>query len=60
MAFILRKLVSGKKNRYKKDGHDLDLTYVTARIIAMAYPASEALRSMYRNPMQDVVRFLEL
>ena len=37
---FLREIVSGPKNRFKKNGYNLDLTYVTDRVIAMAFPAS--------------------
>ena len=37
MGYI-RKKVSGKKNRLEKEGYNLDLTYVTSRIIAMSIP----------------------
>jgi hypothetical protein len=36
----LRKLVSGPKNRMISEKYDLDLTYITPNIIAMAYPAT--------------------
>ena len=39
MNFI-REVVGGPKNRYKHDGYNLDLTYITKRIIAMAFPGS--------------------
>ena len=36
----LRHLVAGAKNRTVEDDFDLDLTYITPNLIAMAYPAT--------------------
>lgn len=46
----LRKMVSGKKKRFIENGYNLDLTYITERIIAMAFPA-QGFESIYRNPI---------
>lgn len=56
MNFI-RKFVSGKKNRYNEDGYDLDLTYITPRVIAMSLPG-EGVHKVYRNSINSVSRFL--
>lgn len=54
----LRKFVSGNRNRLKESGFDLDLTYITSRVIAMAFPAS-GLEAAYRNPRDQVIAFLQ-
>ncbi|XP_067419157.1 phosphatidylinositol 3,4,5-trisphosphate 3-phosphatase TPTE2-like [Emydura macquarii macquarii] len=55
---VTRRMVSENKRRYTKDGFDLDLTYVTDRIIAMSFPSS-GKQSFYRNPIEEVARFLD-
>ncbi|CAI5449691.1 unnamed protein product [Caenorhabditis angaria] len=53
-----RVIVSQNRRRIKTDGFDLDLTYITDRIIAMGYPAN-ATEALYRNSMKHIIRFLE-
>ncbi|KAL1266645.1 hypothetical protein QQF64_002320 [Cirrhinus molitorella] len=55
---VTRRMVSENKRRYQKDGFDLDLTYVTERIIAMSFPSS-GKQALYRNPIREVARFLD-
>jgi len=52
-----RQLVSQNKRRYQQDGFDLDLTYVTNRVIATSFPSSGWWAS-YRNPIEKVANFL--
>jgi len=55
MSFnFIRTMVSGKRNRYTQDGFNLDLTYITPRIIAASYPAS-GIECTFRNKMTDVI-----
>ena len=59
MVEAIRKLVAGKRNRYKDGEHSLDLSYIIpGRIIAMSYPAN-GIESYGRNYIVDVARFLE-
>ena len=50
--------MSKKKRRFQLGGYDLDLTYVTPRIIAMGYP-SDGYEAFYRNPAAEVADFLK-
>ena len=54
---FLRRIVSGKKNRYEGDGYNLDLSYITPRVIAMSLPG-EGVHKVYRNSIDSVSRFL--
>lgn len=57
MVDFIRSMVSGEKKRYIDRKFNLDLTYITPRIIAMAFPGS-GLTSLYRNDISDVSNFL--
>lgn len=55
---FFRELVSQNKTRYIDEDFNLDLTYITPRIIAMSYPA-DGFESIYRNKIKDVSAFLK-
>jgi hypothetical protein len=38
MFTLIRRLAGGPKNRLADDEYDIDLTYITDKIIAMAFP----------------------
>lgn len=50
--------VSQNKRRYIDSHFDLDLTYVTDRVIAMSFPSSGS-EALYRNSIRDVGEFLD-
>ena len=50
---------SGKLRRFKDKDFNLDLTYITDRIVAMSFPASKTLEKLYRNNISDVARFFD-
>jgi len=54
----LRQKVSLKKKRFQEDGFDLDLSYITPRIIATGMPSSGG-EALIRNPKEEVFKFLE-
>lgn len=54
----LRSKVSGHRNRFKDDEYNLDITYITDRILAMSFPAS-GFEQWYRNNISRVSNFLE-
>eukprot|EP00892_Ulva_mutabilis_P004328 jgi/Ulvmu1/2267/UM013_0114.1 len=58
MASLIRRLVSRHKIRFQNEEFDLDLTYITDRIIAMSWPGDGA-EGWYRNPIGEVARMLD-
>jgi len=55
---LARAVISGDKERFFKDGFDIDLTYITDRLIAMSLPA-EGVESTYRNDINEVSQLLQ-
>ena len=55
-ANCLKRLVSKQKRRYQDANFDLDMTYITSRVIAMGYP-STGCETLYRNSLVDVQHF---
>ncbi|KAI9912001.1 hypothetical protein PsorP6_008969 [Peronosclerospora sorghi] len=53
----LRAAVSGSRVRFVQDGYDLDLTYISPKLIAMGYPAS-GVEKTYRNDINEVANLL--
>ena len=53
----IKEMVSEGRIRMHKRNYDLDLVYITRRIIAMGYPAT-GCESFYRNSFADVKQFL--
>ena len=58
MFQLVRKVVAGPKRTTNYEGKQLDLTYITERVIAMAYPASDLIEKTYRNRIEDVSNYL--
>ncbi|KAK7340597.1 hypothetical protein VNO77_21304 [Canavalia gladiata] len=56
---FIRNLVSKQRRRMLIAGYDLDMTYITDRVLAMSFPA-ERMRAMYRNPLWQVKSVLDM
>eukprot|EP00727_Mastigamoeba_balamuthi_P008534 m51a1_g4302 putative phosphatase tensin type domain-containing protein (618) ;mRNA; r:14814-17662 len=54
----VRKFVSRDRIRFQSDGYDLDLAYITDKILAMSFP-STGLTSVWRNHIDEVHRLLK-
>ncbi|CAG8949265.1 hypothetical protein HYFRA_00004890 [Hymenoscyphus fraxineus] len=57
MASILRQIVAGPRSRHPEAG--LDLCYVTDQIIATSGPSGTYPQRAYRNPLHQLVKFLD-
>jgi phosphatidylinositol-3,4,5-trisphosphate 3-phosphatase/dual-specificity protein phosphatase PTEN len=58
-ANLIKRLVSKKKKRFQNEFFDLDLSYITKRVIAMGFPCA-GCESAYRNSLKDVLNFLAM
>lgn len=58
-ANLLKRLVSKKKRRFQDSQFDLDMSYITDKVIAMGYP-STGMETLYRNDLQDVIKFFKV
>lgn len=58
-SIYLRSLVSKHRRRMLVAGYDLDMSYITERVLAMSFPA-ERMRAMYRNPLWQVKSVLDM
>lgn len=56
LKVVARQQVSANRRRYIDDDFDIDITYITDRMIAMSVP-SVGTESFYRNPVDEVARF---
>ncbi|KAK2630511.1 hypothetical protein QTJ16_001331 [Diplocarpon rosae] len=57
MASLLRQIVAGPRSRHPEAG--LDLCYVTDQIIATSGPSGTYPQRAYRNPLNQLVKFLD-
>lgn len=55
---FFRRKVGENKMRYVDEKYDLDLSYISNRIIAMSFPAS-GVEAVYRNKMAEVAELLD-
>ena len=55
-ANLLKRLVSKQKRRLQDEHFDLDMSYITQRVIAMGFP-SVGCETIYRNALPDVLQF---
>lgn len=54
----MRHAVSENKRRYRFGAFDLDLTFITPKVIGMSFPSSGKM-ALYRNNIKDVAKFFD-
>ena len=57
-ANIFKRLVSKKKRRIQTEYFDLDMAYITEKVIGMGFPAT-GCETIYRNSLIDLKAFLD-
>ena len=57
-ANIFKRLVSKQKRRFHDSDFDLDMSYITEKVIAMGFP-STGMQALYRNSLTDIIKFFK-
>ena len=57
-ASFVKRLVSKQKRRYQDTEFDLDMSYITEKVIAMGFP-STGIEVIYRNSLSDIIKFFK-
>ena len=57
-ANIFKRLVSKQKRRFQDSDFDLDMSYITEKVIAMGFP-STGMQTLYRNSLSDIIKFFK-
>lgn len=55
---IFHELYSKDSIRFCYDGFDIDLTYITSKILSMSFPSYNSFTTLYRNKLSDIYKFL--
>ena len=58
-ANFFKRLVSKQKRRFQDTDFDLDMSYITDKVIAMGFP-STGVEKMYRNSLTDIKKFFHM
>ena len=58
-ANFFKRLVSKQKRRFQDPDFDLDMSYITEKVIAMGFP-STGVEKMYRNSLSDIIKFFHM
>ena len=58
-ASCLKRKVSKNKIRFQNKNYDLDMTYITGRIIAMGFPSTNC-ETIYRNSLKDISNYFKI
>ena len=57
-ANLFKRLVSKKKRRLQNEYYDLDMAYITERVIGMGFPAT-GCETIFRNSLVDLKAYLD-
>ena len=57
---LIKNLVSRNKNRIDVNNNSLDVSFITSRVLAMAFPSDNIVESLIHNNIDEISLFLTL